>query len=113
MIFSKEYLEKRKKLLMEEALRASEVLKDLGADKVFLIGSTAGEEPNPYGDVDLVVVMRTEMRFLERLRVAYEAVAARVDMDILVYTPDEFEELKSSSPFLRQALARGRELSDF
>lgn len=113
MIFSKEYLEKRKRLLLEEALRASKVLKDMGAEKVFLIGSAAGETPNPYGDVDLVAVMRSEMRFLERLRVAYEAVAPRVGMDILVYTPDEFEELKSSSPFLGQALARGRELDVF
>jgi len=56
------------------------------------------------------VVMRTKDRFLDRLKKAYLAVQPSVAMDILVYTPEEFEEMKESSPFVSQALKEGREL---
>jgi predicted nucleotidyltransferase len=112
LIFDEEYLARRRRLLEEEMGRAVRVLKDMGAHRVILVGSMAEGETDPYGDVDLVVVMPTEKRFLDRLEDVYTAVSPRVAMDILVYTPREFEELKETSPFLVQALSRGKELHD-
>nr|WP_287152952.1 nucleotidyltransferase domain-containing protein [Candidatus Solincola tengchongensis] len=82
----------------------------MGAEMIVLIGSLAREQVNPFGDVDLVVVMRTEKRFLDRLQEVYGRIQPRVAMDILVYTPEEFEELRDSSPFLSHALKGGRVL---
>ncbi len=108
MIPDRETLEKRRKKMEEELARAVEALREMGAEKVILIGSMAGEEVNPFGDIDLVAVMRTDKRFLDRLEEAYARIRPRIAMDILVYTPEEFEELRDSSPFLSHALKGGR-----
>jgi len=112
LIFDEEYLARRRRLLKEELIRAVRVLKDMGAQRVILVGSMAEDEKDSYGDVDLVVVMPTEKRFLDRLADVYTAIVPKVAMDILVYTPREFEELKETSPFLVQALSRGKGLHD-
>jgi hypothetical protein len=47
------------------------------------------------------------MRFLDRLDEFYDD--AREAMDILVYTPQEFEEMKER-PFVKRALREGKML---
>lgn len=110
MIPDRETLEKRRIKMEEELARAVDALREMGAERVVLIGSMAREPVNPFGDIDLVVVMRTDKRFLDRLKEAYARIQPRVAMDILVYTPEEFEEVGNSSPFLSHALKGGRVL---
>jgi hypothetical protein len=54
-----------------------------------------------------IVVKETQMRFLDRLDEFYDD--AREAMDILVYTPQEFEEMKER-PFVKRALREGKML---
>jgi len=110
LLLQRQILEGRRKRMQSELERAVSCLREMGAERIILFGSMAGESPNPYGDIDLLVVMRTKDRFLDRLKKAYLAVQPSVAMDILVYTPEEFEEMKESSPFVSQALKEGREL---
>lgn len=110
MIPDRETLEKRRKKLEEELARAVDALREMGAERVVLIGSMTRDPINPLGDIDLVVIMRTDKRFLDRLKEVYSRIQPRVAMDILVYTPEEFEELGDSSPFLSHALKGGRVL---
>lgn len=110
MMPDRETLEKRLIKLQEELARAVDALREMGAERIVLIGSLAGEPVNPFGDIDLVAVMRTNKRFLDRLKEAYARIQPRVAMDILVYTPEEFEELRDSSPFLSHALKGGKVL---
>ena len=58
-------------------------------------------------DLDLILVVETRERFLERCARFYGALEPAVGMDILVYTPDEFEAMRDGR-FLRQALADGK-----
>ena len=48
-----------------------------------------------------------EERFLDRLKTAYVKIQPSVAMDLLIYTPDEFEERSETSPFLIHALRGG------
>mgnify|MGYP005840867853 FL=1 len=109
MLLGKDKLERRGKELRSELERAVAKLKEMGAERIVLIGSMAQGTVNPYGDIDLVVVMRTQERFLDRMKAVYLSIQPAVAMDILVYTPEEFEEIKDS-PFLAQALKEGRVL---
>lgn len=100
----------RRKRLIGELERIVEVLRSRGAEKIILFGSLARGDVGSSSDVDLIVVEKTDKRFLERLDDIYSAVQPRVATDILVYTPEEIESLRESSGFVRQALREGRVL---
>lgn len=108
MILDKEVGEKRKRRLQSELERAVEELKQMGAQQIILIGSMAMDKFSPLSDIDLVVVMETEDRFLDRLKTAYEKIKPVVAMDLLIYTPEEFEEMSQTRPFLIHALKESR-----
>lgn len=67
-----------------------------GAQKVYLFGSHARGEGDEDSDVDVVVIQETALPFFDRLR----AVAACLDpewpVDLLVYTPAEFEHMRQA-----------------
>ena len=70
------------------------VLKRYEPERIILFGSRARGEADEYSDYDLVVIKRTDRPFLERLRdmVPY-LVRLSCPVDILVYTPEEFEQM--------------------
>jgi len=110
LIIGQESIEKRRRKLQCELERAVAELKGMGAERIVLVGSMADGSIGPFSDVDLLVVMRTQEPFLQRLRAAYERILPRVAMDILIYTPEELENLQTFSPFMRHALRKGRVL---
>jgi predicted nucleotidyltransferase len=110
LIIEREVVEKRRKKLESELARAVLKLRDMGAVRIILIGSLARDAWGPFSDIDLVAVVPTDERFLDRLKTAYLSIEPRVAMDILIYTPVEFEELSATSPFLTHALKGGKVL---
>lgn len=103
---------------MNEADRQAEferivrVLIELGAQRIILFGSRAREDHHPESDFDLLVVIPDDesLPYARRLARVYEAVVPRIAVDILVYSPAEFAALVRERPFLRRAVAEGREL---
>jgi len=75
--------------------------------KVILIGSYATGKRDLFTDLDLIVVMDTELGFVERTAELYQYLQCGVDMDLLVYTPQEFRKMKEQN-FLRNALQNGQ-----
>jgi len=53
--------------------------------------------------------MESDLPFIKRLEQLYVELEPRVGLDLLVYTPKEFEEMKVRS-FVRRALAEGKVL---
>jgi hypothetical protein len=51
----------------------------------------------------VLVIWETDKPFLERLTFLYSALHVGVDMDVICYTPAEFEAMKDR-PFVRRAL---------
>ncbi len=83
------------------------ILKKLKAQsevrKVILFGSYVSGHVDLFTDLDLLMVMETDQEFIYRLIDLYKEFEVGVDLDLLVYTPQEFERMKQR-PFLRHAL---------
>lgn len=91
--------------LLRESLR--EIVSRLAAldevERVSVFGSYARGRADLLTDLDVLVVMRTERPFVDRLRMLYGALAVPVDLDLLCYTPPELEAMKAR-PFFRRVL---------
>jgi predicted nucleotidyltransferase len=78
--------------LDELAARLRGPLEAAGAERAIVFGSWARGEADGYSDLDLVVVLDTELPRFERatpLRAVLDA--AEIPVDLLVFTPEEFE----------------------
>jgi predicted nucleotidyltransferase len=76
--------------------------------QVILFGSRARGDADDDSDVDLVVVYRTDKRFLDRLEELYALWNLPLAVDILAYTPEEFAEMRVRSPVVADAVAYGK-----
>ncbi len=74
-----------------------------------MFGSAARGRRDLFAGLDLLVVLPSDLPFVERTGALYRQLGARVDMDLFAYTPPEFEEMKER-PFVRRALAEGKVL---
>ena len=101
---------KRKKLLEEELTRYLSLLTEHGnPEKVILFGTLATGRINEWSDIDLVVVEQTDLSFFERLRRIRKLLQPRVGIDVMVYTPEEFNQLSAERPFFSdEIVAKGK-----
>jgi len=76
--------------------------------RIILFGSAARGTMDEASDVDLIVVYRTEKRFLDRLAELYALWDLPLAFDILAYTPEEFDDLIEESGFVADAVAQGK-----
>jgi predicted nucleotidyltransferase len=59
-------------------------------ERIYLFGSHARGEADSLSDIDIIVVKRTALPFLERLEEIRRFLPAGLgNLDVLVYTPDE------------------------
>ena len=77
-------------------------------EKIILYGSVARGDDDEYSDIDLIIVKKTETRFIQRQVDATNLVPRDISVDIFVYTPEEFQNMiDDNSPFIERALAEG------
>jgi predicted nucleotidyltransferase len=103
----------RHQQLLSELQRLLEVVTaDVSVKKVILFGSSVdASNVTNWSDVDICIVQETEERFLDRIADWTDKIQPTVGMDLVVYTPAEFEQLKVSNTFVGQEIIkRGREL---
>lgn len=98
----------RKEKLYSELNRTIKAILPLNPERVILFGSMNRGDINSHSDLDLLIIWKTTLPFIERSQVFYDAIQPNVAMDILVYTPDEIQALKDSNPFIHRALTEGR-----
>jgi uncharacterized protein len=80
-----------------------------GIAKAIVFGSFARGEPSRRSDVDLVLIQETEKRFLDRYEGILRDIVALVhgrDVDLLIYTPQEFAEM-TDRRFIRTIMKEG------
>jgi predicted nucleotidyltransferase len=99
--------ERRRRNLEAELERIVHALMTLGVRRVLLFGSFARGDVRGRSDLDLIVIADTGEPFVERCARFYTALAPRIGMDLLVYTPSEFEMMKDR-PFVRHALRHAK-----
>ncbi|MCZ7627082.1 MAG: hypothetical protein C3F12_08855 [Candidatus Methylomirabilota bacterium] len=78
-----------------------------GVGRISLVGSFARGRADLFTELDILVVMETDLSFIDRLRMLYPLLALPVDLDLLCYTPDEFERMHDR-PFMKHL--RGKEV---
>ena len=75
-------------------------------EKIILFGSRASGEADEYSDLDLIIIKKTDQRFVRRL---IEVPSLPVSADVFVYTPEEFETMKENeNPFIMSALKNAK-----
>ena len=72
--------------------------------KVLLFGSMVRNEIKEWSDLDLVIIKETNRRFLDRTKEVMQLLRPHVGVDILVYTPAEFERLSHERTFVRDEI---------
>jgi predicted nucleotidyltransferase len=78
-------------------------------DKIILFGSYCAGEIGEWSDLDMVIVKETDAPFLDRTRQVLALLRPRVGLDVLVYAPEEFEQMSRERAFLRDAIiAKGQ-----
>ncbi len=78
-------------------------------ERVILFGSYAAGRKDLFTDLDLLVVMESSEDFLTRMARLRRDLNVGVDLDLLVYTPEEFIQMQDRG-FLRHILATGQVL---
>jgi uncharacterized protein len=88
------------------------IVKNFQPRQIILFGSYATGVPNTDSDLDLLVVMETTEPMAQRIRRVAEVSQVRfLPMDILVYTPEEFEtRLEKGDFFIADILTKGKVL---
>lgn len=97
--------------------RVNQIIESLRAynpEKIYLFGSWARGEGDDLSDVDLVVIKKTKTPFLLRLREAVKFLPVKIGViDILVYTPEEFDRMsKQGNAFAEMILEEGQLIYD-
>lgn len=78
-----------------------------GAERAVVFGSYARGEADGYSDLDLAVVLETELPFAERGALLSDLLEALpVGVDLLVYSPEEYARGLASRRGVFEAIAR-------
>src|SRR5262245_22694570 len=89
------------------------IISELKPEKIVLFGSYAYGNPTPDSDVDLLVIMKTNAKEIDRyVAVSNLLYPRQFPVDILVKTPQEIkaEAKKRGNFFLREILKKGKVL---
>jgi len=96
---------------MGQALKdaVEKIVTKLNPEKIILFGSYAQGSPTPDSDVDLLIIMETNLSQKERSwQVSSILLPRPFPMDILVKTPQEVNQaLNSQDMFVREIFSRG------
>lgn len=102
--------EQRARLLRTELDRFIRlVADDMRPQRIILFGSLARGDVHEWSDLDLAVIMETDLPYFDRLKVIVQRVRPTVTTDLFVYTPGEWERMKTTSLFVRdEIVAKGK-----
>ena len=85
--------------------------KNYTPEKIILFGSYSKGNATEESDLDLILIKKTKKHPIWRRVEARKASKLKIPMDIIVYTPDEFEKLlKQNSFFIRDIVHSGKVL---
>ena len=85
-------------------------LRPYDPEKVIVFGSYARGDIDEYSDIDLVIIKKTKKRFLQRLIEVAKLIDNELgNVDVLVYTPAEFERMiEYENSFIETVLKEGK-----
>ena len=95
----------REKLLRADIKKLVKIIKGkYSPEKIILFGSLTNGNVESTSDIDILIIKKTNKRFFERLREVAILCKVNSGADILVYTPEEFEEEIRDNIFVREEI---------
>lgn len=82
------------------------VVEQMQPERIIVFGSYATGDIHEWSDLDIVVVAETDLPFYDRLKQVILLVRPAVGMDVVVYTPAEWEHLEDARLFVREEIAK-------
>ena len=100
----------RDAVLREELKRyVSVIARNPDTVGIVLFGSMASGPVDDRSDIDLLVLMKTQLPFLKRILALQKVLQPKVALDLLVYAPQELATLYHNRPFVRdEIIERGK-----
>lgn len=85
------------------------IKKEIEPEKIILFGSRARKDNLKYSDYDIIIVSKKfkGMDFHERIISIYEIIDEAIPIDVLCYTPEEFEKKRKEIGIVRKACEEG------
>ncbi|KAA5806010.1 nucleotidyltransferase domain-containing protein [Thermoanaerobacterium thermosaccharolyticum] len=76
---------------LEEELKSlvDTIVEKCNPQKIILFGSMANGKQTVWSDIDLVIIMDTDLRYIDRLLYISQIAKCDVPVDFFVYTPEE------------------------
>lgn len=100
----------RKQMLEKELELIQALLPTLGVERVILTGDMVSGDYSPDSKIDLIIVHDTDRPFGRRADFFSYHLGSAVEVETMVYTPQEFDHLRETLPALHAACEKGREL---
>jgi len=99
--------ETRRELLETELERFVDILiAEENPEKILVFGSLATGDVHEWSDIDLVIVNQTNLPFMQRLHTVRRLLQPKEALDILYYTPQEFDELSQNRLFVQEEILK-------
>ena len=102
----------RRQAMEQELERIVAMMPQLGVQRAILVGDLANEQVGPESSLELIMVQDIPGNFTRRMDFFTSHLGPTLATDFWVYTPEEFGKLRETSPFLRNALQKGRVVYD-
>lgn len=87
----------------------SKIVKEFNPEKVILFGSYARGDYGIISDLDILIIMYSKKKFVDRIADMYKRIKPNIAVDFLVYTPVEIERMKKRG-FIKRILREGKVL---
>jgi len=95
----------RKEMLEKELERYLRILiEEEDPELILIFGSMVTGEIHEWSDIDLMVVQETKLPFMKRLHHLRALLQPQVAVDILSYTPSEFDQMARERSFFRHEI---------
>lgn len=100
----------QRKVLLDAAVASlrEQFARDPTIVAAIVFGSYARAEVAPKSDLDIIVVQESELGQIERTGRFHVNYHVGVPVDWIVYTPEEFERMRTTRNFIAQAVAEGK-----
>ena len=86
-----------------------QIVEKFKPQKIILFGSYAKGNPHPESDVDMLVVMDTQLREVQQAIQICQQIEYRFGLDLIVHTPKYLaERMKMGDWFLRDVIKEGK-----
>ena len=86
----------------------AQMFPQLGVQQAILLGDLASGQVGPESSLDLIMVLDIPGKFTRRMDFFTSHLGPELSSNFYVYSPEEFETLKDTNPFLRNGLRKSR-----